>query len=235
MSKKLNGVKSLKSRQLSPSEDDIEVTFEVLLSQEMTSPNGVVGIVFGPPLSDWKTQTIEMRVKEGTPDLMPEKYTPLIGVLYLPRDCQSKIIPYKYTVKKKKAFVWEYIQIDDNKGKKVNRCLLVPSNIQNHFMKFDDVILAYKKYRGFQDTANLQRLGREAATNWMLPHPDQIVNPKFDLSAALERFHQVVNTHGWNGTILCLGDVTKQKYNPNDYNVDDLARNYLDTFFETLR
>ena len=234
LSKKLSGVKSLKSRQLSPSEDNIEVTFEVLLSQEMTSPNGVVGIAFGPPLSDWKTQMVEMRVKEGAPHLMPENYTPLIGVLSLPRDCQSKNIPYKYTVTKESGCVWEHIQIEKNEGKHVNRCLLVPSNIQNRFTKFDDVILADNKLRLFFDSVNLQRLGREAATNWMLPHPDEIDDPAFDFTAALEQFQLVVNTHGENGTSLCLGDDPKRKHNPSKYNVGDLVETYLNNYLKLL-
>ena len=60
----------------------------------------------------------------------------------------------------------------------------------------------------------------------MLPHPDEIDNPEFDFSAALERFHLVVNTHGWDGTILCLGDVPKRKYNPPEYDVDNQIRIY---------
>ena len=227
----ISGTKSLKTFQRSPFEDDIEVTFEVLLSQEMTFPNGIVQIVFGPPLSDWKTLTIEMRVKEGSALLMPGKYTPLIGVLYLPRDCQSKNIPYKYIVRKQYGFKhWEHIRIDDDEEKIVNRCLLVPSNIQNRFTKFDDVILADRRFRGFYDLSTLQRLGREAATNWMLPHPDEIENPEFDFSAALERFQLVVKSHKLNGTILCLGDNPKLKFNPPGYNVNDQVKIYLDSF-----
>lgn len=222
--------KSLQTHQRLPAEDDIEVTFEVLLSDEMTFPTSKVQIVFGPPLSNWDSPLVEMRLKEGTP--IPETLTPLIGVLYLPRQFQSKNIPYKYVVKKSYDFAaWEFIKLDDNEGQRVNRCLLVPSSIQKSFTKFDDVILAQKRLPGCHDSNEyLQRLGREAATNLMLPRPYQIDNPDFDFSAALERFSLVVQTHGWNGTSLCLGDHPKRKFNPVGYDIDKLVEGYLDNF-----
>ncbi len=117
-------------------DNGIEVTFEVLLSKEMNFPGAKVRIVFGSPISDWNTQMVEMKVKEGIDGPIY-----LTGVLSMPREFQNKNLPYKYVVEKQDGeIVWEYIHLHNTK-EDVNRCLLVPSQVNKTFTKFDDIIL----------------------------------------------------------------------------------------------
>jgi hypothetical protein len=71
----------LKMYEHNASNDDIKVTFEVLLSPEMNFPKSKVFIVFGPPLSDWKALMVEMAVKPGTSVIDPGNYRYLVSML----------------------------------------------------------------------------------------------------------------------------------------------------------
>jgi hypothetical protein len=55
----------------------IKVTFEVLLSEEMTFPDSKVVMVFGPPLSDWGYVLVDMKEKV-TNKIDNGKYTYLV-------------------------------------------------------------------------------------------------------------------------------------------------------------
>ena len=231
--------------QESVSDDEIKVTFEVLLSDEMKIPNGKVRIVFGPPLSDWGTQMVEMKIKDGKENVKPRNYvfhngirvtsgnyTFLTGVLYLQKKLQTKSIPYKYIVETQSRTIWEHIEFGYNDGKEVNRCLFVPNQIvRNSFTKFDDVILGR---RFFPPAHIFQRLGRETASLWMMPRPSELDNPNFDFEAALERFELVIKSHGDNGTSLCLDNEQCRKLNPVGYNVKEQINSCLENFSKRI-
>ena len=119
--------------QHSVSDDEIKVTFEVLLSDEMNIPNSKVRIVFGPPLSDWETEMVEMKIKEETDVIKPGNYIYLTGVLPFSRQFQGRNIPYKYIVETQSRIIWEYIEVANNERKEVNRCLFVPNQISKNF------------------------------------------------------------------------------------------------------
>lgn len=225
--------------------DEIEVNFEVLLSKEMNIPKSKVRIVFGPPLSDWNTQLVEMKAKTEKP-VIPENHVFykndriqlgncrfLTGVLFLPKEFQNRNIPYKYiVVTESNAVIWEHIALANNEGKEVNRCLLVHNQItKNYFVKFDDIILG-STLSDFPLGFIFQRLGRETASLWMMPRPSELDNPNFDFESALERFEQVIKSHGSNGTCLCLGDVPCRKLNPVGYSVSEQLNKYRDNFLK---
>jgi hypothetical protein len=162
MSNKPEHPKPLKVYEHKHADSDVQVTFEVMLSDGLNFPNSKVRIVFGPPLSDWKASMVEMRVKEGTPaEITPGNYVYLTGVLPMSREHLSKNIPYKYIIKKENGFeIWEHIDVPYEQ-KIVNRCLFVPGNVDSTFTKFDDVILSDRNKLSIR---SLQRWGRETAT-----------------------------------------------------------------------
>ena len=220
--------------QESVSDDEIKVTFEVLLSDEMNIPNSKVRIVFGPPLADWETEMVEMKVKEGTDIIKPGNFVYLTGVLPFSRQFQGRNIPYKYIVETQSRIIWEYIEVANNERKEVNRCLFVPNQItKNSFIKFDDVILGQIR-KDSRPAHVLQRLGRETASRWMMPRPSELDDPNFDFEAALERFELVIKSHGYNGTDLCLGDYACRKFNPVGYGVYDQVKFCLDNFSKRI-
>ncbi len=157
-----NKPENLKIYENKHADSDVQVTFEVMLSEGLNFPNSKVRIVFGPPLSDWKASMVEMKVKEGTPaEITPGKYVYLTGVLPMSREHLSKNIPYKYIIQKESGCViWEHIDVA-HEHKVVNRCLLVPGNVDSTFAKFDDVILSDRNKLSIR---SLQRWGRETAT-----------------------------------------------------------------------
>ena len=155
--------KTLTSYKHRHEDDDVQVTFEVMLSDGLYFPNLKVRIAFGPPLSDWQAGMVEMKIKDGTPEkITPGNYVYLTGVLPMNRNFLNKNIPYKYIVVKSSGdLAWEHIDVAYAQ-KVMNRCLLVPGNVNLKFSKFDDVILA-----DWPDKSRircLQRWGREAAT-----------------------------------------------------------------------
>ena len=222
----------LKSYTHRHSDQDIEVTFEVLLSPEMSTLGNKVCIVFGPPLSDWETAMVEMKLKDPSlPLIEPEKYVYLSGVLPLNVNLKSKSIPYKYVVNLTQGgHIWEHIEVSNTSGGTFNRCLVVPDKAERRFTKFDDVILP-KDIGRKSSASQLQRHGREVATMWMLPRPRDLENPDFDFELALERFCGVVKSHGNNGLKLCANDNPKGYLNPCGYKVESAVQIQLKKFF----
>jgi len=229
-------VKRLKSYSHNASDDDIEVTFEVLLSPSMFVPDSTVRIVIGPPVSEWDASMVEMKVKPGTPEvLQPGNYRYLVGTLPLNKKFLNKSIPYKYVVQHKDGeLVWEHIKFNFEEGI-LNRCLMVPSKTGKVFTKFDDVILSKDADKSLNKSMyELQRLGRNTATKWMLPRPIEFDDPNLDFEAALDRFQSLIVAHGDNGTKLCLEDIPKHKHNPIGYNIQACIQNYIKGWFEKL-
>lgn len=230
-------VENLKSYAHDASDDDLTVTFEVLLSPSMSKPDSKVWIAFGPPLSQWDAAMVEMNVKPGTPEIIePGKYRYLVGVLPLNRKHQNKSIPYKYVVQGKDGELeWEFIKFAGFGDAILNRCLMVPEKSGKFFTKFDDVILskdAEEKLRG--NIHALQKLGRAEASKWMMPRPIDFDDLDIDFEAALDRFKKVIAAHGNNGTIVCVGDEPKVKFNPSLYKIEISIQNYIDAWFQRL-
>jgi hypothetical protein len=197
---------------LMENEDDITIIFEVLLSDEMSFPESVLGICFGPPLSNWKTLDVNMFPKSGHSG---DTGTLMTGVYNFPRRLVGKTIPYKYVVVCQNPYCveWEYIHDEktpDN-GTTKNRCLIVP-DVVSQFTKLDDVVLSEVKCNGYY--SRVMR-GRADAAFRMLPRPEEFMDPDFSFSAVLERFEQVLKAQA--KTRVCLGNEHSELFRPSGY------------------
>ena len=223
---------TFKSYNHRPTDTDIEVVFEVMLSPEMASIGTMVYIFFGPPLSDWQTMMVMMGPKVDAPEVTKSgNYRYLTGTLPFSSEHTCLHIPYKYVVFGKRGFSWEFIPSTVYKIGEVNRCLFVPERTGSRFYKFDDVVLP-------QDSINkpqLLKVGREAATIWMLPRPNNLKEASFDFEEAWKRFEQVIKTHGNNGTKVCVGDYPKGFHNPSQYLVETAVKSSLEQVFKVFK
>ena len=149
-------------------EEEIEVTFEVLLSPQIARLNensSSVSITFGPPLSDWKA-LVETKIKPGTPNpIEPEDYLLLTGTLRLDPKWKGETIPYKYFIRNPISL--EHLEFCGKEKGVAYRCLNLPRNVEKKFNKFDDVILP--KLSSAQVLLKFRKLGRETAVKYMLP------------------------------------------------------------------
>ncbi len=204
-------------------EDDsmpIRLSFEVLLSPEMSLPDSRLVICFGPPLSDWETECVEMRPKSD----IGGGYILMVGVYDFPKSLIGKTIPYKYVAVGKDVAEWEHIFYSSGDGSPVNRCLVVPE-VESHFTKFDDVVLGRK--------ASDMTKGRHMATFWMLPGLKEFSNPNFSLSTVIERFEKVLEAHG--NIRVCIKDSRSVVYSPKGYNVRKQAEIYMERCMDRLK
>jgi hypothetical protein len=154
----------------------------------------------------------------------------LVGNLLLHKQYAGKMIPYKYVVVENSAEIWEHIQLDGVDDRvDVNRCLVVPEGVCS-FTKFDDII--------FKSDRNKRRCeARERATLAMLPNPSDFDNPEMDFDALLQRFRGVVNSHGKDGTKVCVGQGQVPKlhpFNPQGYSVETQIQKHLNFLLKNL-
>ena len=190
----------------------IAVTFKVLLSSELMIPHTKLGIMFGEPLSDWQEVRVEMceEVAAAPPAVNNNddgQYRLMVGYLCFPRELVGKTIPYKYvSFQPDKVVKFEHIHTGVGSGT-ANRCLIVPQ-VEAGFTKYDDVILC----EDGKDWIGRLRMGRQRATNWMLPRPSELVDPQIDFTAALETFEAVVKAHGPDGARVCSEDGRSSPY-----------------------
>ena len=204
-------------------DNDIEVTFEVLLSPEMLLHGRTVCMAFGPPLSDWTLAMVQMKQKEGTPVIEPGSYLYMTGVLPLNIKHKCMSIPYKYVIKDEQGNIeWENIEMAYKFDGNINRSFVVPDKVKK-FTKYDDVILPKLPTSSY----HLQKLGREAAVSWMLSRSNDFNNSKFDFEAALNRLEGIAKSFGSNGMRLCLNDTPKMFFNPQGFTIEYLLQEQI--------
>jgi hypothetical protein len=170
-----------------PVSDGITVTFEVLLHSSFgNAETDNIGIVFGPPVSDWKSLMVQMKKKKNC--FKNNDYTYLTGETIL--ENYRDPIPYSYISVKNSKENTEFIFLNSSEPIDAKRCLEIPQAAHNSFVKYDDVIFdeesSSKEY--------LQAKGREIATKWMLPQPDEITET-IDFQSLLEKVDTVIHTH----------------------------------------
>jgi len=206
----------------------IRLSFEVLLSSEMFVPDSGLVICFGTPVSDWETQNVFMSPKTSK---IGANYTLMAGVFDFPRRLMGKTIPYKYVVLHKNTgrIKWEHIHHMPEYRSTVNRCLIVPE-VESQFTKFDDVVLS----DDMEDSSERVGKGRAEAILWMMPRPKEFGDPDFFLSAALERFEQVLKAN--KETRVCIGDDRSTVFIPPSYNsTKKLTEIYVERCMECLK
>jgi hypothetical protein len=186
-----------------------------------------VVIVFGDPLSDWKTISVEMCEKTRVESDTGNSILYMVGYYSFPKKLIGKTIPYKYVLHQTDTGLafWESIYPSNNE-KIVNRCLIVPS-AKLSFAKYDDCIL-------LSNHQNQRSKGRSFATAHMLPQSVELDDPKFDFLAALERFEQVVKAHGPGGSKICI-DGKSKPFDLAGYDEKEQVRKYIEHLLGLLR
>ena len=120
-----------------PSEDDIIVNFEVVLSPDFRfdAMRDKLFIFAGYPISDFKSPCVVMEPFQELQD----GFIHFKGFIVIFREFVDAAIPYKYVVYKEGSDRYEWEDLNGKDFEIWNRCLTVPKNHPS-FLKIDDII-----------------------------------------------------------------------------------------------
>ena len=116
--------------------EEIKVTFKTMLSPDFRSKNVRVFITMGQPVSDFKSPVVAMKMDRKVFD----DFHIYKGHFFLPKDFQGQNIAYKYVIHTDDGKIeWEALPNRRwNPKGIVNRCLNVPTKIQDIYEKIDE-------------------------------------------------------------------------------------------------
>ena len=117
------------------SEEEIKICFQTMLSLDFVHDKNVsLYIAMGPPVSNFESPIVTMKIDRN----VFGNFNIFKGVLNLPKAWRGQNIAYKYFVNKE----WEMLPSNGWYSSKaiVNRCLNVPVEANDVYVKYDEVI-----------------------------------------------------------------------------------------------